>query len=99
MKSLAVTIREARRQRGLSQVELAARLGVSQGTISLWETGAGTPTFKNLVRLAVELPDLTVVVEEHELNLLRRLRELERQAARAGCGCPDCACVPASVWR
>lgn len=33
-------LRAWRKQQGLSQVELAARLGVSQRTVSLWEQGA-----------------------------------------------------------
>lgn len=34
------SIREARKELGLSQAEMAARLGVTQGTISKLETGA-----------------------------------------------------------
>lgn len=36
-------LRKARDARGLSQADLAARLDVTQGTISNWETGSFTP--------------------------------------------------------
>jgi transcriptional regulator with XRE-family HTH domain len=37
-------LRELRRLRGLTQVELAARAGVDQSTISSFETGPANPT-------------------------------------------------------
>ena len=36
-------IREAREQADLTQVELAAKLGVSPRTVQGWESGANTP--------------------------------------------------------
>ena len=92
MSRLSAAIRDARAGRGFSQAELAARLGVSQGTISFWENGVETPTFKNLVKLAVELPELTVAIEDHELNLLQRLRQLEHEVLGQRCGCRNCTC-------
>ena len=40
------SLREARRQRGLSQVQLAELTGVSRNTISSIETGQFNPTAK-----------------------------------------------------
>lgn len=45
-------LRELRRERGVGQVELANRIGVSKGIISLWENGLREPTISNLVAIA-----------------------------------------------
>lgn len=47
-----IYLREARLQRGLTQQEVAARLGVSQRSISNWETGFTAPTPKLALSLA-----------------------------------------------
>lgn len=48
----------ARKARGLSQEELAARLGVSRQAVSKWETGEAAPDLSKLLALAdaLELP-------------------------------------------
>jgi transcriptional regulator with XRE-family HTH domain len=38
-----IKLREARKARGISQVELAARMGVDQPTVSKWENGTRYP--------------------------------------------------------
>ena len=48
-------IKESRELKGLSQSELALRVGVSQPTISDWENGKTEPTVGNMCILAVEL--------------------------------------------
>lgn len=45
-------LKELRQERGIGQVELARRIGVSKGIISMWEHGLREPTFSNLVSLA-----------------------------------------------
>ena len=55
------TIRQLRQARGWSQMDLALRLGVEQGTISAWELGRRVPRAKSLQRLA-ELFHLDVEV-------------------------------------
>jgi transcriptional regulator with XRE-family HTH domain len=45
----AATIREARLRAGLSQRELAARLGRPQSSIARWESGARRPSLETLV--------------------------------------------------
>ena len=44
-------IREARERAGLSQVELAERLGTSQSSVAMWETDGVTPRAETLRRI------------------------------------------------
>lgn len=50
MRSGGELIREARKRAGLSQQELAERLGTTQSVIARWETGARSPTLDALRR-------------------------------------------------
>ena len=52
MDKIGNKIYELRKQRGLSQEELAYKLGVARQTISKWELGDATPDFKNLLALS-----------------------------------------------
>ena len=45
-------LKELRTERGVGQVELASRIGVSKGIISLWENGLREPTMSNIIALA-----------------------------------------------
>ena len=64
-------LREARRNAGLSQQELAARAGVAQSVISVYESGRRQPALPTLVSL--------VEATDHELHLeLRPLPGLDR---------------------
>lgn len=49
------SLREARRQRGLSQVQLAELTGVSRNTISSIETGQFNPTARLALILCIAL--------------------------------------------
>jgi transcriptional regulator with XRE-family HTH domain len=51
-------IRDTRKQRGLSVVEVAERVGVSTASIYMWETDRGRPREDNLSALckALKLP-------------------------------------------
>jgi len=60
--TLGLQFRDARVGRGLTQVELSEKSGVSQADISRIERGAGNPTESTLQRLAVIL--------EHRLELV-----------------------------
>ena len=42
-----------RTEKGIGQVELAQKIGVSKGIISLWENGLREPKLSNLISLAV----------------------------------------------
>ena len=48
----AERLKELRRDKNIGQVELAKLIGVSKGTISLWENGLREPTLSNIVSLA-----------------------------------------------
>ena len=48
MLALNENIRRLRRAAGLSQEELAGRLGVSRQSVSLWEQGETNPTVENI---------------------------------------------------
>lgn len=54
-KKTGALIRELRRQKGLTQEQLAARLSVSGKAVSKWETGAGCPDISMLNALSREL--------------------------------------------
>jgi putative transcriptional regulator len=51
----AVLIRQLREKMILSQTELAERLGVSNVTVSRWETGKSFPTIKLKRKLMIYL--------------------------------------------
>jgi predicted nucleotidyltransferase len=51
MSSIAGTLRQARFDANLSQVDLAARAGTSQSALARYETGAALPTLPTLERL------------------------------------------------
>lgn len=50
--SLAQKLKQLRLQAGLTQEQLAARIGVSSRTIKLWEHGTRTPSAVYLLALA-----------------------------------------------
>ena len=69
--SLGSSLFEARKNRGLSQEEVAEKLGVSRQTISKWETDETLPDIRQSKRLAViyrisldELIDFDIEVKE-----------------------------------
>ena len=45
-------LREIRKHRGITQVQLAEIIGVEQSTISQWETGRAQPSLKIAVKIA-----------------------------------------------
>ena len=54
-----ISIRKLRRDKGLSQFELAELLGINQSAVAQWETGKTAPNFKRLKKLA-EILDCSV---------------------------------------
>lgn len=50
--AIGTRLREARERAGFSQTGLAARLRLTQPTLSLWETGHRTPAIRYLPALA-----------------------------------------------
>jgi len=69
-------IREARRRAGISQRELAHRLGTQQPVISRWESGRTSPgheTVERAVRACgFELEIALIPVDDHDLVLIKR---------------------------
>lgn len=65
----AQIIREARLKAGLTQTELAERLGRDRAQVARWETGAQEPSFENL-RAVVEACGFVLKLEiaEREEN-------------------------------
>lgn len=55
MESLGEKIHDLRKAKGLSQEELAEKVGVSRQTISKWESGSMQPTFDNIMLLCSTL--------------------------------------------
>jgi transcriptional regulator with XRE-family HTH domain len=51
-------IRDARLRKGMTQVELARKLNVKQGTVGAWEIGYSFPRPKSLVKVCglLEIP-------------------------------------------
>ena len=49
---MGVKIKEMRQKRGLTQKQLADRLGVKQQNVSDWERGERSPSVKNLKKLS-----------------------------------------------
>ena len=73
-------IRNLRKQKGLSQVDLALRLHVVRQTVSKWESGLSVPNSSMLISLANEL-NVTVsdllgeTIKENDENDLKTLSE------------------------
>jgi DNA-binding XRE family transcriptional regulator len=61
---LAATIADARDGAGMSQTELARRIGVASAEVSQWEAGVTQPTGLHLASLLHELPELKELLEE-----------------------------------
>ncbi len=45
-------LKQLRKEKGLTQVTLAETLGISKGTVAMWETGKRMPGFDMLARLS-----------------------------------------------
>lgn len=69
-------IREARRRAGLTQAELAARLGTSQPAVARWESGRVSPTVDTLARAVrtcgFEVVARLVPVDEYDWTLVEQ---------------------------
>ena len=76
--TLGQQINLLRKQKNLSQEELAAEMDVSRQSVSKWETGLSRPDTENLIRLAKILEvDVNVLIGSPEVSspaLLRRKR-------------------------
>lgn len=95
MNQLAIGkfISQKRKEKNLTQEQLAEKLGVSNKTISKWETGKCMPDYSVVKNLCEEL-EITIAElmdgeeteksvraydDEHVMNLLERMQKLEQQ--------------------
>ncbi|MBI4672601.1 MAG: helix-turn-helix transcriptional regulator [Chloroflexi bacterium] len=92
MGSFGSAIRVVRERAALSQGELAARLGVSQGAISFWEHDVELPTLDHLLELLTEFPELLDALHTYNHGLLVQLRRIERILFAGRCACENCSC-------
>ncbi len=92
MQTLANAIRVAREHRQWTQGELAARLNVTQGTISFWENSVEAPALDHQVQLIETMPEILAALAAQELSLLDRVQALERIVFSGKCGCEGCTC-------
>jgi transcriptional regulator with XRE-family HTH domain len=67
---------EARKRGGLTQAELADRLGSHQSVVARWETGRTSPDFATVQRVVraagFELGISIHPADDHDLTLIRR---------------------------
>jgi transcriptional regulator with XRE-family HTH domain len=89
-RPLPQAIRAARLAHGLTQEACAARVGVSQGTMSFWENGTETPTIEHLIILALELPEITESFAGRERGFLQQVLRLEHGLFAGHCARPGC---------
>ena len=52
--TLGEKLRNARKQEGLTQEQLSAKLGISRSAVAKWETDNGIPDISNLIALSDE---------------------------------------------
>ncbi len=77
------TLSQLRKARGLSQEELAARIGVSRQAVSKWETGDASPDLNKLLALADQLEvSLDTLCGRESSSPIPPAAPTERPAAR-----------------
>jgi transcriptional regulator with XRE-family HTH domain len=89
---------ETRKRAGITQTELASRMGTHQSVVARWETGKTQPTFETVIR-AVEAAGLELTVnlsgsdtdqpglsvsrrEDETARLMQELRQMNADQAR-----------------
>ena len=79
---LSENIKEFRIENGLSQAELAQKVGVSQGAIYFWEKGINEPTAGCIIKLAkvfgVTADELLSFSSDGKDNFSERERKINR---------------------
>ena len=51
--TFAENVKMLRKQAGMSQEQLAEKLGVSRQAVTKWETGAGIPDIENIMAISM----------------------------------------------
>ena len=77
----ATIIAQARKRAGLTQAQLAARMGTHQPVVARWEAGRSTPGFDTVTRAVraagFELSVGIARADDHDVVLVRRELMLE----------------------
>lgn len=77
MAKIGDQIKKFRKARGLSQIELGERLGVTQQVITNWERNLREPTIETLLKIA----GIFEITLEHLVG--QKMAEIEDQTSRA----------------
>src|SRR5699024_7823661 len=72
---LGLKLKEYRKQKGMTQEELAELLGVSNKSVSKWELGDGYPNKKNMIKIAKTLDLSLENLMKEEQAVDNRLKE------------------------
>ena len=76
-------LREIRKERNLTQKELAQKLYISDKAVSKWETGINTPDVALLIPLADRLGvTVTELLEWKRMEVYRPMEEMVKKAVR-----------------
>lgn len=89
-------LKEARKNSGLSQEQLAEKLCVSRQAVTKWETGRGMPDIENMKAISSLLNvsiDYLLSDDECDVQELREKTDLKLFAAGNGARNPKDACV------
>lgn len=73
-------ILNTRKEKGISQLQLAEALKVTQATISRWESGIREPDIKNLIKLSILLDtsiDDLIVTKELKEEFKKDLKKIK----------------------
>ena len=63
-----IVLKELRKQKKLTQTELASKLNISQKSYSNWESGKAEPTLDNIIKLANILDTTTDELLGRQVN-------------------------------
>lgn len=81
MKKLNARLYDLRKERNLTQEEIASRLDVSRQTISNWETGSAQPTIDKMIELSslygLSLDELVGGIKEKKVFPSKLLKKME----------------------
>lgn len=79
MKYTGIQLKRLRRQKGLSQIEVAKKLNVSSTTICLWESGERNPSQNHIKKLCkmygVSPADILAPKREEDLKMCQTVQE------------------------
>ena len=83
--NLGANIKRLRKERGMSQQELAARLDLGQSTVSAWERGTAFPLMDNVQKMAQlwDVPIQEITGDIHVIDSAPKLTATEQSVVDA----------------